>query len=124
MSAMSTAVLMCAIQHHVRVLCTFLSRFAHCWCISFVANAACLPVRDAVRLRALWPGPACAPIYVPCARGTLCNLFAALGVRISVRSLCNRRRSGLNQPGISFQNGTGPRLSLIVRGPVDEKCDS
>lgn len=68
------------------------------------------PVMDAVRPRALWPGPAFAPIYVTCVFGdTVRNVFAALRVRTDVRPLCDRRRSGLNQPDSSFQIGTGPR---------------
>lgn len=44
------------------------------------------PVRDAVRLRALWPGPACAPIYVPCVlgQGAICLLCWERGLK-SVR---------------------------------------
>lgn len=58
-------------------------------------------------------------------RGDIVQFVCCVGsADMSPFPLCNRRRSGLNQPGISFQRGTGPRLSLIVRGPVDEKCDS
>lgn len=94
-------------QSEDSVLCCYVLlniSVAHSWPMLH----AC-PVRDAVRLRALWPGPACVPIYVPCVWETWCNLLAALGARADVRSLCNRRRSGLNQPDVSFQIGTGPR---------------
>lgn len=68
------------------------------------------PVMDAVRLRALWPVPAFAPIYVTCVFGDTVQLaFAVLGKRTDVRPLCDQRRPGLNQPDTSFQIGTGPR---------------